>query len=146
MSKIEISPRKLPNTLSALIEVALEDLDRAEASRLYEVNMNQWHTPGGHEAGDKCEVCFAGGVIAFTLDGDIDRPLSPGSFDPATTRKLLALDNVRCGAVEAALENIGVDLPEGVGRYASIPGYRDNPVGFKESLHNLANELRAHSL
>lgn len=63
----------LPNTLSGLLELAVQDAQKCEAlPELYRLDMGQWHTP---EAG-VCVICMAGAVIAQTLgvSHDADAP------------------------------------------------------------------------
>lgn len=74
MSKI-----KLPNKPSELIRLAVKDLVLVENDKRYSVNMHEWHTPWfvdndydidyeSEESVIICSVCFAGSVMAKTLD------------------------------------------------------------------------------
>ena len=58
--------KKLPDKLSDLFTVALNDLQKCMADPIYSINMScwmQWDT-----VTQKCEVCMAGAVMAQTLD------------------------------------------------------------------------------
>ena len=50
-----------------------------------------------------CMVCLAGGVIARTLRMPWTSSCSPETFGKAVSDRLEALDDLRCGAVDAAL-------------------------------------------
>ena len=58
--------KKLPDKLSDLFTVALDDLQKCMADPRYSINMScwmQWDT-----VTQKCEVCMGGAVMAQTLD------------------------------------------------------------------------------
>ena len=58
--------KKLPDKLSDLFTVALDDLERCIADPRYEINMRDWISL--NTSTKKCEVCMAGAVMAKTLD------------------------------------------------------------------------------
>ena len=53
-----------PKKLWKALRLGLDDLAKAEKSKRFEVYMEEWLTTNG-----KCRVCFAGSVMAFSLDG-----------------------------------------------------------------------------
>lgn len=76
---------KLPDKPSELLQLALNDLEAAEASGQYNIDMSYWHSPGpqgrpmrdfpGHSGDNRdvyknslCTVCMAGSVLAMTLE------------------------------------------------------------------------------
>ena len=88
---------KLPNTAHELIDVALRDLEAAEASPNYEIDMGEWHTPED----DVCLVCLGGAVLAGTLETPQDFVGIP-NLDMITDddcSKVMALDHLRSGFI-----------------------------------------------
>ena len=86
--------------LPALVRVAVADarcLDR----EVYLPWSSEWHKP---LSGGICQVCLAGAVIADTLDSTEDMDLVPDSFDNYTRDALDALDQVRRGHVDRAMD------------------------------------------
>lgn len=92
---------ELPDTLSALIRIALKDEERVNRSRKYIMDMGGWHTPGYID--EICRVCFAGAVMSGTLNADPNNEYSPESWDAKTAAKLASLDDIRRGDVRGAL-------------------------------------------
>jgi len=86
---------KLPDELSALLELALGDLRKSEIDDRYTVNMGVWHVPDV----EGCSVCLAGSVLAHSLDVPIDEPSGPSYVDDEIERKLEAIDELRLGNV-----------------------------------------------
>lgn len=80
-----------PKKLSAAIRLALEDLKWVEKNPRYRVNMEIYHMP----IRDKCNVCFAGAVMAHTHHLDRDLSLAPHNFPPSWSRVFRALNSVR---------------------------------------------------
>lgn len=108
----------LPDKLSALIRVAVADMRKVQADERYTLDAWEWHT-ATNEPGDAplCAVCMAGAVIAGTLGTNPEHSASPDDFAAPISRKLEALDSVRCGELAcAAMVLAGVDsdndLPE----------------------------------
>lgn len=102
--------KKLPEKLSELIEVALNDLDLCEKDPRYKIDMWNWHRPNSH-----CSVCFAGSVMAktFGLGPDehiMEERTGNNTFSARDWNKFHALDHVRKGAWAWALSDIGFDL------------------------------------
>lgn len=95
----------LPDKLSELITIALEDLAKVEASDQYTVDMGRWYRPNGYEG--TCLVCFAGSVMAMSLEFDRETEVEfqefSNYFDPQTSGKFLALDAARRGKIGCAL-------------------------------------------
>lgn len=141
--------KKLPNKLSALIRVAVADLAKAEKSKRYVVDMGSWHDPGGTPS-SKCEVCFGGAVIAFSLKVSSSVYTEPYRFPESTKCKLLALDALRSGNVVRAAGMSGVCSPAQRTRISncfmddvSVPEYGHDNRGFKTAMRKIATQLEA---
>lgn len=102
---------QLATKLSDVVLLALEDLERAEASKLYRIDMDAtYHTPRDDMYGDddaepdKCTVCFAGSIIAFSLKAKINEEKEPSDYGDEAARKLWSIDTLREGCVVDALK------------------------------------------
>ncbi len=82
---------------SALIRVALEDLETCEQDPHYKIYMNDWHSTFG----DQCDVCLAGAVMAQSLGAPRNCDLTPVGFTAEVETRLFALDSFRKGYVHA---------------------------------------------
>lgn len=132
----------LPDKLSALILVALDDLGRVEASSQHTVHMSRWHDRISTGPMDlkSCHVCFAGGVMAFSLNAQSTRTVSPHEWGEAIRVKLYALNSVRVGLVSEALALMGHhDVPWPHELWTSLYGI--NPSLFKSQMRDLASRL-----
>ena len=118
----------LPRKLSDLLELSVRDCRIVEQNPRYAFNMQVWHMPG-----EICEVCMSGGVLANTLHLD---PASDNAtdvlfyskdeleefsqeeldeLDPRVLQnydQLSAIDFLRCGYVDEALEALGESVPD----------------------------------
>ncbi len=105
---------KLPDTPSKLIRVALDDLEAVRNDNRYVVNFAEWHIPYTNKFADqfsetlRCSVCFAGSVMAKSLNVNINVPLTPTDF-PKEGNKLKALDHFRRGHIRLGLHEL--DIP-----------------------------------
>ena len=152
---MSIETSKLPEKPSELIMLALKDLKAAEESKKYEIRMEDWHNPNDlkfleaseipEEEIHKCEVCFAGSVMAFSLEGDINRHYEPKDF-PGEKRKLRALDVFRKGQVSYGMTIFYGDRDttnyEEIQDYFLIPYYHDDREGFHEAMAEMADHLK----
>jgi len=86
-------PRAVRNSMSNLLETAISDARNLNPTT-YRPNSTSWHSADGD---DHCHVCLSGSVIAGTLQATPDLTLNPYSFTGETTRKLDALNFMRCG-------------------------------------------------
>ena len=135
--------RELPDKLSDLILVALEDLEKAEASRRHEVRMAHWHEQQHGMGDNKCFVCFAGGVMAFSLNAPAGETVHTVHWGEAIRDKLYALNQVRIGAVQQALELMGHQKSNWPNEIRRTPMYELDAQGFKRCMHDLAGRLEA---
>lgn len=143
---------KLPDKPSALIRVALEDLEKCEKDPRYEINMGRWHertlTDEDNPDSAKCAVCFAGVVVANRLGLTPDETFRFKAFDYETRSKLLALDEFRCGCWRIALAHMGINEPSEpleINPF-EIAIYRQDPAQFKTDMRALADLLESKGL
>lgn len=123
----------LSNKPSQLLLQAMLDLEKVEADPNYKIDMGTWFA-----VNSKCTVCLGGAVMAKTLglkeavesfqmtetlvSGEYDANLNfdelignlgPDSFMSGSLgRKLSAINCFRTGDVKAALQDMGVAMPE----------------------------------
>lgn len=124
------------STPSALIELALADLEKVEADPRYQVDMCTWHQP----AGEACLVCFAGSVLAKT----VGLPIDADSDEFTIPLWAQALNEFRVGNVFTGLRYLGITEPSL--NHWFIPTYVYDPAAFKAAMRALANELRGAGL
>ena len=134
---------RLPETPSALIRVAVKNMEAVEKSPLYKVDMeNAWHRPD--PLGVKpCAVCFAGGTMAMSLDADITKEMIPGMFGD-DDYKLWALDSFRVGEVSCGFQLMG--LSKAPIDDFDVCLYKDEPTMFKQDMRWMVDELEAAGL
>jgi len=133
---IEQLPDTLPNKPSALIRLALGDLKKAENTPGYEVDMTAWLW----QTNGPCLVCFAGGVMAFSLNqkpicGD---ELCPSELGEKLGLKLCVLNDFRCGDIVHGLNRLGIKSNV---KDRDIPNYEDYRDGFFAAMNELIIEL-----
>ena len=96
---------QLPNKLSALLRLAVQDAQKCERDPRYELNMGAWHVL---EDGDAtCQVCMAGAVMAQTLQYPIDRRVT-WSDASHMDNTMHAIDNMRTGDFVSAAASLSV--------------------------------------
>jgi len=113
----------LPNKLSALIRVGINDLIKAETARNVMINMYVFHNIGrainimtkkfrdthGYADDDSiCCVCLAGTVMINTLGGSIDHYENTDKWGLEVQSKLYALDEIRRGHIQAAMSQLNI--------------------------------------
>ena len=94
-----MTKKRLPQRLSALIELAVRDAQAVEQDPRYTLNMSQWHTP----APGACLVCMAGAVMAKTMGAPRNAHREPERYSPETRWALCAINDVRIGDVFGAI-------------------------------------------
>lgn len=132
---------RLPNKPSALLRLALDDLNKVEKQDGYKVNMASWHTPAlAAPATNKCQVCLAGAAMAKSLRGDSDSDLTPTSYSDRTANKLFAINLFRIGNVGGAFQRLGRSYRKGRTFDRIIADYYNKKL-FKKDLRKLAMDL-----
>ena len=144
--------KKLPDRPSELLALALMDLEKAEESPDHIVYMDVWM--GLYQ--EKCYVCLAGSVLAFSQHikpeklHEINGELHGSSrclrgLDEDTFNKLDALDTMRLGYLNQALDRMGVHLAKPVQEVAIIP-YDMNKEEFKKCMRRQIDILKRSNL
>lgn len=135
---------QLPDKLSELIVVALEDLAKVERDPDFMVHMSMFFTPNWNESG-KCAVCFAGAVMAMSLDANPNRFHYTLDWGADIQRKMHALDHVRNGLLGAALLSMGQDRKD-TPRHVGITTYEQSSCAWRRDMINIAHDLAARGL
>lgn len=130
---------KLPDKPSALIRVALADLEKCEKDPRYEIEMDHWHQANG-----VCKVCLAGSVMAKSLGAEPSKGFGPSDFDQ--DQKLRALDCFRTGWIKDALFLMGFQVPYSFQHDRPVTPYAFSPDRFKATLSAISDELEAQGL
>ena len=132
---INTVPNTLPDTLSALIRVALVDLRKCEKDDKYVINMDDWR--------------FGRSVMVKTLNLTSTTHIVPSAFrDYSTFNKIRALNWAKSGVVSEALRYIpicmSISYTEKYDRH--IVRYADDPELFHKQMSQLADDLEADGL
>ncbi len=134
---------KLPDLPSALLRVALDDLEKVERDDRYQVVMTSWHSP---RMGGTCRVCFAGAVMAESCELPPDTYLDPTWSDDPNNKKFRALNQFREGHVGHGLEILGFPLPAALSNKREVVSYHSDAQTFKDQMRLLAIELQERGL
>lgn len=94
---------ELPREPSKLIRLAVGDLKKCEEDSRYEIDMSGWHVPDFVEdvkeyndsEVEVCNVCFAGAIMAKTLDCDVSFNGQLDSFKDKDKIRFIFLDYIR---------------------------------------------------
>lgn len=135
-------PIKLPDKPSALIRLALRDLEKCERSKKFTIDMSTWFEPNG-----TCRVCLAGSVMAQSLKCSTAHELVPCMTDIGDRDlcdKLDALNEFRCGAVADALDVMEAE-PASFSSFEVCP-YESSGTKFKRDMLKLATLLAKEGL
>jgi hypothetical protein len=131
---------EIPDKPSQAILAALRDLEAAEKTSGYVVDMHSWFNIDSEE--NKCAVCLAGAVIARA--GQAWRNIRPEDFDKKTEGKLVALDEFRVGSVEQGLYKFygkSIKMPTCLPDYFDVASYDMDSSAFKKDMRKLAELL-----
>lgn len=142
----------LPDKPSELIRLALADLEKAEESRAYSVDMGMWH--GYDEISGKCTVCLAGAVMAGTLGVELNTTAGPGDFwedkRGDDCKKLYWLNDIRIGNPnDRLMPEVWPNLPiKTVWNipYPPICSYNASSEGFHRDMKKYADWLEKRGL
>lgn len=137
-----------PSRMSEAIRMAVADVEQAEKSQRYIVDMDHWHQPYG----DRCLVCFAGSVMSQRLGLPFNRVVrggfSPDAFElDAWGCVFRFLNCIREGDLEEARRAwAGATRPlcrGGLQNTEGVTSYRASPAAFKSDMLTLADKLEA---
>lgn len=138
----------LPNKISELLTLALNDLLKVEKLKDYKIDMSHWHGP----VQDKCRVCLGGCTIVGQGISDPTRGIFPNEFPIVTENKLRALDRLRQNMINKAVRLIYKDKADNVMRatFNSLdfmlpnhPTYKRDRLKFLRNLRWLARKFKA---
>lgn len=138
MTKFNI---RLPHKMSALLRVALADLDKTEQMSNYEIHMGLWHSPWFNKT--ICNVCLAGCVLA-QHGFPRSRQYHASSVDNNLNRKLSAINALRTGDIHLA--TFFLHLKDSPIDSVNITPYEEDPKAFKRDLGRLVVRLEKHGL
>jgi len=114
----EEEAKKLPDTLSALVRLALHDLETVERNEKIRINMLAFISPIRHDLAamyestvdkdyySKCGVGLAGAVMVNTLNAPLDMYCDTANWGNEALNKFYFLDQIRHGDVRLALNEI----------------------------------------
>jgi len=130
--KISTKPLfEIPNKLSALIYLALNDFLLVLEDERFIVDMGYWIDSQDNKP---CQVCFAGAILAKTQNyHNCDHW---GDYIPAWA---LALEYVRRDSIADALQVLGQKAPFLINH--ELPRFEDAPEDFINHMHQIAFEL-----
>lgn len=140
----DLSEDCLPDRPSALIRVALADLERTLLNPAYRFIFSNWHWPLPN---GRCNICLAGGVIAQSAGMGPDLQANWSGCSINTHGKLLALSSFAAGDIAA-----GLYMTIGKLRYLTFGswpkrGHHINDLNvLKDELDTLAADLEAAGL
>jgi len=140
---------RLPRKPSALIRMAVDDLEKLERTPGFKVDMTVFVDKGEEGEGEPCLVCLAGAVMVCRLDG-LNVPgtlkgLRPCDF-PDNEAELNALDAFRNGDVDEGCYCLYLAAPESYWELTVPHPYEDGPMQFKADIRKLADELEDRGL
>jgi len=110
---------ELPNKLSALLRIAVEDAQKIEKTPGYVLDMSVWHSP----ANGPCAVCLAGSVMALRLRAPVADTVDPEDYvtvsvhdeddeDNSTRNALWAIDSMRRACLDDAADELDIDITD----------------------------------
>ena len=104
------TPNALPDKLSELIDVAIQDAKKLDRDKYTPSYIYYYMPEEPYYDNASCYVCDAGAVMVGTLLVDKNSQADPSEFHVSTERKLDALDHARRGAYSMAVEQLGFCL------------------------------------
>ena len=152
---------RLPEKPSDLIRLALKDLALVERSKIYDVDMGEWHTTRkDEERGVTCMVCFGGAVMSRTFQTPINKYALPEQmpYKAYNWNRLDALNEFREGRIQFGLSSIDrkfsqtylsskhKDIFDKVEKLSNLLDYHHDPALFKRSMRKIANLLEEMEL
>lgn len=134
--------KQLPDKLSDLMRLALDDLTKVEADPRYKVDMRQWFKWKDYV----CHVCFAGAVMAQTMEEPITGISAPQYYPYDISRKLRALDLIRVGNVFSACREMDIPVAQRTVEDRDVTGYAIDPIQWRRDMNQILTELEAAGL
>jgi hypothetical protein len=143
---------RLPEKLSGCILLALNDEEACFNSPDYTINMNYYHEPPGeigygYSINENCVVCFAGAVMAKTLGGDPTSELIPEDFCEYNEVRLGALDEIRGGNIDHALDEMEIDdIFDELPGVVDVTPYEDDRDKWRKDMIGIVKMLEEYDL
>lgn len=138
----------LPDKLSDLLDLALEDLEKAEADPDMRIDMATWYDreyPEDRIAPGICSVCMAGTVLAQRANLPMGAVyIDPSDFSDEIRGKLYAINSLRMGYVYDAFCKLGLKIPAELEYVYFVYSYEGNPTKFKRDMKEISKLLREH--
>lgn len=126
----------LPDKPSALIRLAIQDVEKLEAARpfglLQELQSTDWHSPVK--------------TLAQVHLLDLMKKMEVDATVPEVDCKLRALDLFRTGSVAVGLVTMGLEHPQELAPYIEVHAYLHHPEAFKADMLALADRLEGVGL
>ena len=103
---------ELPNTLSGLLRVAVNDAKLCEADPKFQLNMSNWVEASYEDDSSgnpmQCHVCMAGAVLVQRSGVPLGALYGyvPDDDPGETDRKMVAINDLRVGAVSRAYSHL----------------------------------------
>lgn len=159
---------RLPKKPSKLIELALDDLAKAERTKGYKIDMGTWHdAPDAEDQYDPmtckakkkeepCTVCLAGSVMAFSLNVPRTLSIEPFQFADEVQSALNAINAFREGDIWRGLDDM--DIPDATKQKAGdlfgipefdqvkVVAYERDRAKFKRQMRDMAKKLASIGL
>jgi hypothetical protein len=142
----------VPEKLSDLLELSLNDLDLVEKDPLYTVNMRYWHDNNNTEYASTgtCLVGLAGAWLSKSCGAEVDTFICPTMLPRRAENAMLAINACRIGQIDDAVALFyGAEECYRVPREYKdfdVTRYSQNPVDFKKEMRELVNFLRCWGL
>jgi hypothetical protein len=140
--------KTLPKKPSALIRLAIKDLEACELDHDYEIQMSEWYRPQYH---GPTLVCLSGAIMVKTLKEKSTRRLLPNwvsDIKDKDIQKLYALNEFRTGCLEMGLDTLGYsrEIKEKFKCWVSVTPYCSSPDIFKIDMLDMARQFEKAGL
>lgn len=137
-------------TPSQRAQFALDALEEAEKSELFEVNMSHYHCFNYN----KCFACLGGLAAVKAIQGDFKRPFKVSTQSelknvldsPDEVEFIInfedSLNSFRLGYIGSYFAQMGIDSSHGDRFNQVVPGYHTNPDRFKFMLNDIIKRMK----
>jgi hypothetical protein len=142
---------ELPKKPSALIRLAVEDIEKCEADPNFKIEMSAWVSMA---LSGRCEVCAAGAILVQNAKHGLnamvadmvawaDGPL-PSYVEFPTF--MYAVDAFRCGHIIDGLRALDIEPPRGIKEIMNVVPYSLHNGLFKADMRAMATYLEGFGL
>lgn len=121
---------ELPDTLSGLLRIAVDDASAMEVVPGFKLDMTVWHARLLRNGQEVCVLCMAGAVMqARVLEDGEDLDIYGGEavegYFGAQAPKFFAINSLREGLVDDAAISLGLAIPNGTPMEKALFDARD---------------------